>query len=89
MKKILKGIIRAIAANVLPIEAATVIVAAGFVLFFAPKAPVLDSLLKYEKKEYYTSGGFQDLPLDSFHTLLFPYQYLKNPGCFRIRGNAI
>ena len=88
-EKILKGIIKAIAANVLSIATATVMVAAICVLFFTPKDPVLDSLLKYEKKEYYTSGGFQDFPLDSFHTLLFPYQYLKNPGCFRIRGIII
>ena len=79
-EKILKGIIKAIAANVLSIAAATVIMAAVCVLFFTPKDPVLDSLLKYEKKEYYTSGGFQNFPLDflpySIISIpIFPYQY--------------
>ena len=60
MKKILKAIIKAIAAIILSIVAATLIIAVICVLFFFPKDPVLDSLPKYEKKEYYTSGGFQD-----------------------------
>lgn len=34
--------------------------AAITVLLFVPKDPVLDSLPKYERKEYYSSGGFQD-----------------------------
>lgn len=34
--------------------------AAITVLLFVPKDPVLDSLPKCERKEYYSSGGFQD-----------------------------
>lgn len=29
-------------------------------VIFRPKDSVLDSLPKYEKKEFYSSGGFQD-----------------------------
>ena len=56
MKKILK----AITAIILSIVAATRIMVGFCVWFYTPKVPVLDSLPKYEKKEYYTSGGFQD-----------------------------
>ena len=56
MKKIVKVFI----AIVLSLVAATLIMVGFCVWFFTPKDPVLDSLPKYEKKEYYTSGGFQD-----------------------------
>lgn len=51
---------KAIAAIVLSIFAAALVMAVIFLLFLLPKDPVLDSLPKYEKKEYYSSGGFQD-----------------------------
>ena len=60
MKKALKCIIVGIAAIILSIVVATLIMVAICALFFTPKDPILDSLPKYEKKEYYTSGGFQD-----------------------------
>ena len=56
MKKILKTI----AAIVLPVFTATLIMAIIVVQFFTPKDPVLNSLPRYEKKEFYSSGGFQD-----------------------------
>ena len=56
MKKIWKAFI----AIILSLFAATLIMVGFCVWFFTPKDPVLDSLPKYEKKKYYTSGGFQD-----------------------------
>ena len=53
-------IFKAIAAFILSISAASLIMAVIVVQFFTPKDPVLDSLPKYEKKEFYSSGGFQD-----------------------------
>ena len=37
---------------------ALVLIAIG--IFLAPKDPVLDALPRWESKEYYTCGGFQD-----------------------------
>lgn len=38
----------------------TVLILIALVIFLAPKDPVLDALPRWESKEYYTCGGFQD-----------------------------
>ena len=38
----------------------TVLTLIGLVIFLAPKDPVLGALPRWESKEYYTCGGFQD-----------------------------
>lgn len=39
---------------------ATVLVLIALSTLLAPKDPVLDALPRWESKEFYTSGGFQD-----------------------------
>ncbi len=56
MKKILILFLAIIAALIV----AAVIFAAIVVVFFTPKDPVLETLPKYQSKEYYSSDGFQD-----------------------------
>ena len=56
----MKRLFKAIAAIILSLVAAALIMVLVMAVVFRPKDSVLDSLPKYEKKEFYSSGGFQD-----------------------------
>ena len=56
----MKKIVKALAAIVLSLVVATLIMAIVFGAFLVPKDPVIKALPRYDKKEFYSSGGFQD-----------------------------
>lgn len=56
----MKRTFKAIAVIFLSLAAATMVMILLMEVIFRPKDLILDSLPKYEKKEYYSSGGFQD-----------------------------
>ena len=56
----MKRLFKAIAAIILSLVAAALVMVLVMAVIFRPKDSVLDSLPKYEKKEFYSSGGFQD-----------------------------
>ena len=56
----MKKIVKTLAAIVLSVVVATLIMAVVFGAFLLPKDPVIKALPRYDKKEFYSSGGFQD-----------------------------
>lgn len=56
----MKRLFKEIAAIILSLVAAALVMVLVMVVIFRPKDSVLDSLPKYDKKEFYSSGGLQD-----------------------------
>lgn len=56
----MKRLFKEIAAIILSLVAAALVMVLVMVVIFRPKDSVLDSLPRYDKKEFYSSGGLQD-----------------------------